>query len=42
MTPPAIVAAALEAGLDMIAVSDHNAAGNIRAVQQAAEKPEAG
>ncbi len=37
MTPPAMVARALEAGLDMIAVSDHNAAGNIRAVQQAAE-----
>lgn len=37
MTPPAVVARALEAGLDMIAVSDHNAAGNIRAVQQAAE-----
>ena len=37
MTPPAIVARALEAGLDMIAVSDHNAAGNIRAIQQAAD-----
>jgi predicted metal-dependent phosphoesterase TrpH len=37
MTPPAVVARALEAGLDMMAVSDHNAAGNIRAVQQAAE-----
>ena len=36
MTPPAIVAAALEAGLDMIAISDHNSAGNIEAVQQAA------
>jgi 3',5'-nucleoside bisphosphate phosphatase len=37
MTPPAIVAWAMDRGLDMIAVSDHNAAGNIRAVQQAAE-----
>jgi PHP family Zn ribbon phosphoesterase len=37
MTPPAIVRAALEAGLDMIAVSDHNTAGNVAAVQQAAE-----
>jgi len=37
MTPPAIVAAALEVGLDMIAVSDHNTAGNVTAVQQAAD-----
>jgi 3',5'-nucleoside bisphosphate phosphatase len=37
MTPPLIVAQALELGLDMIAVSDHNTAGNVRAVQQAAE-----
>jgi 3',5'-nucleoside bisphosphate phosphatase len=36
MTPPAIVSAAMGAGLDMIAVSDHNSAGNIAAVQQAA------
>lgn len=36
MTPPAIVRSALEAGLDMIAVSDHNSAGNVAAVQQAA------
>ena len=36
MTPPAIVAAALGARLDMIAISDHNSAGNIGAVQQAA------
>ncbi len=36
MTPPAIVAAALAAGLDMIAVCDHNAAGNVRAVGAAA------
>ena len=37
MTPPLIVRTALEAGLDMIAVSDHNTAGNVAAVQQAAE-----
>jgi predicted metal-dependent phosphoesterase TrpH len=37
MTPPAIIAWAMEWKLDMIAISDHNAAGNIRAVQQAAE-----
>jgi PHP family Zn ribbon phosphoesterase len=36
MTPPAIVAAATKAGLDVIAISDHNAAGNVAAVQQAA------
>jgi hypothetical protein len=36
MSPPAIVDAALAAGLDMIAVCDHNAAGNVRAVGQAA------
>lgn len=38
MTPPAIVARALEVGLDMIAISDHNTAGNVRAVQRAAEE----
>jgi predicted metal-dependent phosphoesterase TrpH len=36
MTPPAIVAAALEKGLAMIAVCDHNSAGNAAAVQAAA------
>jgi PHP family Zn ribbon phosphoesterase len=36
MSPPAIVDAALAAGLDMIAVCDHNAAGNARAVGEAA------
>jgi predicted metal-dependent phosphoesterase TrpH len=36
MSPPAIVDAALAAGLDMIAVCDHNAAGNTRAVGEAA------
>ena len=37
MTPPAIVATALEAGLDIIAVCDHNTAGNTAAVQEAAD-----
>ena len=36
MTPPAIVEAALRAGLEMIGICDHNAAGNTRAVQEAA------
>ncbi|MDN5344713.1 MAG: 3,5-nucleoside bisphosphate phosphatase [Clostridia bacterium] len=36
MTPPAIVAAALRAGLQLIAVTDHNSAGNVAAVQEAA------
>jgi hypothetical protein len=36
MTPPAIVAAALAEGLAMIAVCDHNSAGNVAAVQEAA------
>jgi 3',5'-nucleoside bisphosphate phosphatase len=35
MTPPAIVQTALARGLDMIAVCDHNTAGNARAMQQA-------
>jgi 3',5'-nucleoside bisphosphate phosphatase len=35
MTPPAIVHTALARGLDMIAVCDHNTAGNTRAVQEA-------
>jgi len=38
MTPPAIVEAALAAGLAMIAVCDHNAAGNAAAVQEAAAR----
>ena len=37
MTPPAICRAAVEAGLSMIAVCDHNSAGNAAAVQEAAE-----
>lgn len=37
MTPPAIVAAATKAGLDVIAISDHNTAGNVAAVQEAAK-----
>lgn len=36
MTPPLIVARALEAGLQIIAVTDHNSAGNVEAVQAAA------
>lgn len=36
MTPPEIVRAALEAGLDIMAVCDHNTAGNAAAVQEAA------
>jgi predicted metal-dependent phosphoesterase TrpH len=36
MTPPAIVAAALARRLDMIAICDHNTAGNVGAVQEAA------
>jgi hypothetical protein len=36
MTPPAIVSAAVKAGLNMIAICDHNSAGNVRAVQVAA------
>ena len=36
MTPPAIVQAAVSAGLDMIAVCDHNAAGNAEATLEAA------
>jgi hypothetical protein len=37
MTPAAIVATALARGLEMIAVCDHNASGNVRAVQQVGE-----
>jgi predicted metal-dependent phosphoesterase TrpH len=36
MTPPAIVGIALARGVDVIAVCDHNSAGNVEAVQQAA------
>ncbi|MBN2494132.1 MAG: PHP domain-containing protein [Deltaproteobacteria bacterium] len=36
MSPPAIVEAAREAGLDLIAVCDHNSAANAAAVQRAA------
>ncbi len=36
MTPPAIVARALEAGLAMIAICDHNTAANAAAAQEAA------
>ena len=37
MTPATIVATAMARGLDMIAVCDHNTAGNVRAVQEAGE-----
>jgi PHP family Zn ribbon phosphoesterase len=37
MLPPLIVQAALDKGIQMIAVTDHNATANIKAVQQAAE-----
>ena len=36
MTPPAIVRRALECGLRLIAICDHNSAGNAAAVQEAA------
>jgi predicted metal-dependent phosphoesterase TrpH len=36
MTPPAIVRAAVAKGLGMIAICDHNSAGNVRATQEAA------
>lgn len=36
MTPPGIVQAALAASVGMIAICDHNAAGNVSAVQRAA------
>lgn len=36
MTPPNIVQAALDAGLAMVAICDHNSAGNAAAVQEAA------
>jgi 3',5'-nucleoside bisphosphate phosphatase len=36
MTPPAIVREAVEKGISMIAVCDHNTAGNVRAVMEAA------
>ena len=36
MTPATVAGLAALAGLDMIAVCDHNTAGNVRAVQRAA------
>jgi predicted metal-dependent phosphoesterase TrpH len=42
MTPAAIVATALAKGLDVIAICDHNTAGNVRAVQEAGEAAGAG
>lgn len=38
MTPPAIVRAAIRKGLIMIAICDHNTAGNTAATQEAADK----
>ena len=38
MTPPAIVQAAIGSGLAMIAICDHNAAGNTAATQEAARR----
>jgi predicted metal-dependent phosphoesterase TrpH len=37
MLPPLIVQEALEQGINLIAITDHNATANVRAVQQAAE-----
>ncbi|MGZ9235230.1 MAG: PHP domain-containing protein, partial [Anaerolineales bacterium] len=37
MIPPLIVQNALEHGIDLIAITDHNASANVRAVQKAAE-----
>lgn len=37
MIPPLIVERALELGIDLIAVTDHNASANVSAVQKAAE-----
>jgi PHP family Zn ribbon phosphoesterase len=37
MIPPLIVQRALERQIDLIAITDHNASANVRAVQQAAE-----
>jgi len=36
MIPPLIVRRAVELGLDLIAITDHNTAENVEAVQQAA------
>ncbi len=37
MIPPLIVQQALEQKIDLIAITDHNASANVRAVQKAAE-----
>src|ERR1041384_7324653 len=37
MIPPLIVQKALERNIDLIAITDHNASANVRAVQKAAE-----
>jgi PHP family Zn ribbon phosphoesterase len=36
MIPPLIVESALDLGIDLIAITDHNASANVRAVQEAA------
>ena len=38
MIPPLIVQTALEKGIDLIAITDHNASANVAAVQKAAER----
>jgi PHP family Zn ribbon phosphoesterase len=38
MIPPLIVQQALEQGIDLIAITDHNASANVSAVQKAAER----
>jgi hypothetical protein len=37
MIPPLMVRAAIERGIHLIAVTDHNASANVAAVQQAAQ-----
>ncbi len=39
MSPPRVVLAAMDAGLDIIAICDHNTAGNVAAAQEVAEGP---
>ncbi len=37
MIPPIIISEAIDRGLDLIAITDHNASANVRAVQKAAQ-----
>ena len=39
MIPPLIVATAIERGINLLAITDHNASANVIAVQQAAREP---